>query len=209
MFTQIDEEGFILGEFENLVKNFPDRISNTIIDIGANDGITFSNSRALILKYPDLKCYFVEPNPICVEKLKSTYNKPQYKIYDFAIADYNGSTDLYCNGNHVTENDNGLLSTIIKEETKRWGDDEKWELVKVDVKKYPFSDVSFDFISIDAEGMDGAILKQIDLSNTYILCIEWNSNNDTFLEIDSYCKNFSMELLHKNTTNLIYKKNPK
>jgi FkbM family methyltransferase len=209
MFTQIDEEKFIIEVFDNLIKNFPNKISNTILDIGANDGITLSNTRALILKYPELQCYFVEPNPICNNKLKSVYDKPQYKIYDFAIGDYEGSSDLYCNGSHITENDNGLLSTIIKEETKRWGNKEKWELVKVDVKKYPFHDIHFDFISIDAEGMDEAILKQIDLSKTYILCIEWNSKHESFLEIDSYCRKFSMELLHKNSTNLIYNKYPK
>lgn len=208
MFTQIDEESFILSEFENLLINFPDRLSNTILDIGANDGITLSNTRALLLKYPHLRCYFVEPNPICNQKLKILYNDPRYKVHDFAIGNYDGITDLYCNGNHIGENDTGLLSTIIENETKRWGNNEKWELVSVDVKKYPFSDVHFDFISIDAEGMDLDILKQIDLSRTYLLCIEWNSNQNVFSEIDLYCKSFSMHLLHKNSVNLIYKKNP-
>jgi FkbM family methyltransferase len=208
MFTQLDEEKFIIEKFENLIENFSDKISNRILDIGANDGITLSNTRALILKYPDLQCYFVEPNPICNKKLISVYNKPQYKIFDFAIADYDGNTNLYCNGSHITENDNGLLSTILLDETKRWGENEKWELVEVEVKKYPFVDVNFDFISIDAEGMDEIIVKQIDLTRTYIVCIEWNSNEDTFNIINSYCTSFSMRLLHKNGINLIYVKNP-
>ena len=209
MFTQLDEEKFIIEEFDNLIEKFSDKISNRILDIGANDGITLSNTRALILKYPDLQCYFVEPNPICNKKLISVYNEPQYKIFDFAIADYDGNTNLYCNGSHITENDNGLLSTILPTETKRWGDNEKWDLVNIEVKKYPFNDISFDMISIDAEGMDEIILKQIDLSNTYIVCVEWNSNEQVFENIDSYCRSFSMNLLHKNSINLIYVKYPK
>ena len=100
------------------------------------------------------------------------------------------------------------MSTILPDETKRWGENEKWELVEVEVKKYPFIDVDFDFISIDAEGMDEIILKQIDLTRTYIMCIEWNSNEDTFNSINSYCTSFSMRILHQNGINLIYVKDP-
>lgn len=208
MYSQLGEDDIILDYYKALKNGHSSKLSNNILDVGANDGLTLSNTREIINLYPEIKCYFVEPNPICNKKLKELYANSSHEIYDFAIGDYNGSTQLYCNGSHITNNDNGLLSTILPDETKRWGENEKWELVEVEVKKYPFIDIDFDFISIDAEGMDEIILKQIDLTRTYIMCIEWNSNEDTFNSINSYCTSFSMRILHQNGINLIYVKDP-
>ncbi len=206
MYSQLGEDEIILEHFIELKEKYPSFLSNNILDIGANDGITISNTRAIILKYKDVKGYFVEPNPICFERLKKLYGG-SHNIYDFAISDKDERMQMYCNGNHLSSEDNGLLSTLVLEETKRWGD-EKWDLVEVEVKKYPFGELDFDFISIDTEGMDEIILFQIDLSKTWILCIEWNSNQERKISIDDYCKKFSMNLLHENGINLIYSKTP-
>jgi FkbM family methyltransferase len=206
MYSQLGEDKIILKYFESFKEKYGSFLSNNILDIGANDGITISNTRALILKYGEIKGYFVEPNPICFEKLRDLYGE-SHNIYNFAISDIEGRMEMYCNGSHLSSSDNGLLSTLVLEETKRWGD-EKWDLIEVDVKKYPFGEINFDFISIDTEGMDETILFQIDLSKTWMLCIEWNSNQERKNTIDNYCKKFSMNLLHENDINLIYTKTP-
>ena len=206
MYSQQGEDEIILERFSYLKKKYSSFLSNNILDVGANDGITISNTRSLILKYSDIKGYFVEPNPVCFEKLKKLYGD-SHNIYDFAISDVDGQMKMYCNGSHLSSEDNGLLSTLIWNETKRWGD-EKWDIISVNVKKYPFKNLDFDFISIDAEGMDETILFQIDLSKTWILCIEWNSNQERKNSIDDYCNKFDMNILYENGTNLIYGKIP-
>ena len=203
MYSQIDEEKVILDYYKIIKSKNGLKFSNKILDIGANDGETLSNTRGLIIEYPEIVGYFVEPNPESFEKLQKLYYK-NHNLYNFAISDVDGKLEMYCNGSHITDNDRGLLSTLIYSETERW-QDEKWEKKIVDSKKYPFHDVNFDFISIDAEGMDEIILSQIDLSNTHILCIEWNSIEERKKNIDEYCQKFSMSILHQNSTNLIYK----
>ncbi len=206
MYSQLGEDEIILKYFGDFKEKYGSVLSDNLLDIGADDGITISNTRALILKYEEIKGYFVEPNPICFEKLNELYGE-SHNIYNFAISDSEGRMEMYCNGSHLSSADNGLLSTLVLEETKRWGD-EKWDLIEVDVKKYPFGEIDFDFISIDTEGMDETILFQIDLSKTWMLCIEWNSNQERKNTIDNYCKKSSMNLLHENDINLIYTKIP-
>ena len=138
MYSQLNEEEIILDYFSEAKKN---RIflSGNILDIGANDGVTLSNTRALILKYPEIKGYFVEPNPECFSRLKTLYDKNQ-ELYFFAIGETNGKLPMYCNKHHISSADIGLLSTLIHKETQRWGD-EKWEIIDVDVVRYPFNDI--------------------------------------------------------------------
>lgn len=206
MYSQLDEDDVILSFYRNLREKYPEFLSNKILDIGANDGETISNTRALIINYPDITGYFVEPNPACYKKLSSLYTD-KHMLFDFAIGDKDGVSQMYCNGHHLSSNDVGLLSTILEKETKRWGN-EKWEAVEVEVKKYPFGSINFDFISIDAEGMDEIILPQINLEKTWIICIEWNSEPQREIFFNDYCSKYSLDLIHKNSINLIYGKHP-
>jgi|LakMenEpi03Aug12_release.lakeMendotaPanAssembly.Ray.scaffolds.fasta_scaffold23679_5 FkbM family methyltransferase len=203
MYTQLDEEHYILNSYEQLV-NGSVELTGNILDIGSNDGETISNTRALLLKYPHLICYFVEPNPHAFKKLESMYSKSHHKLFNYAIGEVNGSATLYCNSHHLSEKDTGLLSTIIESELDRWGENETWQQIKVDVLKYPFSQIDFDFISIDTEGMDEKILKQINLTKTKILCIEWNSIAEVKSTIAEYCSQFGLKLIHENSINLIF-----
>ena len=59
---------------------------------------------------------------------------------------------------------------------------------------------TFDFISIDAEGLDLDILRQIDLSNTRMVCVEWNGKQKE--EFIAACPGF--RLIHENGENLIF-----
>lgn len=59
---------------------------------------------------------------------------------------------------------------------------------------------SFDFISIDAEGMDLIILKQIDLTKVKLICLECGPHE---VEMRQYCEGFGMKQIHRNFENLI------
>ncbi len=176
------------------------------LDIGANDGVTFSNTRLLAQKFPQYTGFFVEPHPEAFKRLVEVYKDDftNHKFFNYAIGDKDGSTTMYLNGSHLKTGDVGLLSTLIDTEKERWKDTEQWEEVQVDVKAYPFSNEKFDFISIDAEGYDEAILRQIDLSHTYLLCIEWNSKLDVRERISEYCAKFGLQQYFQSTENLVF-----
>lgn len=199
-YSQNNEQQIILDYFGDKV--------GTLLDIGANDGITLSNSRKLIENgwVADL----VEPAPGPFEMLQRLYEgHPLAKIHDFAIADFTGIETLFESGEHLTVNDRGLLSSLSFEETSKWGASANFN--PVDVCCFTFADFqkqygrsNYDFITIDAEGYDLKILKQIDLkkTGTSLVCVEWNGKE--FEEFDTYLAGFGMKLIAKNAENLIY-----
>jgi hypothetical protein len=62
----------------------------------------------------------------------------------------------------------------------------------------------FDFITIDAEGYDLEILRQIDLTDTKLLCIEWNTNDQAKGQILEYTIKFGMnKIIYVSGENLL------
>jgi hypothetical protein len=61
---------------------------------------------------------------------------------------------------------------------------------------------SFDFISLDIEGDELNVLPDIDLSETKLVCIEFNGKQDLKTEYEKYLSGF--KLLYTSGENLIY-----
>jgi len=61
----------------------------------------------------------------------------------------------------------------------------------------------FDFITIDAEGMDYEILSQINLNEVgcKLICVEHNGKD--IEKFKSYCQSFGMKEISRNGENLI------
>lgn len=200
-------------EQEVILNFFKQSIQGNFLDIGANDGETLSNTRALALK--GWGGVVVEPTRVAFSKLSNLYsNNESVLCVNCAIGNKKQKTKINVNGNHIGEHDTGLLSTVKDEEKTRWKG-EIWETEEIDMVTYQnlisivegaTNDVgfTFDFISIDAEGCDIDILKQIDLRLVRMVCIEWNSVYETYQAIDAICESFGMKLYYKNAENLIY-----
>jgi len=182
-----------------------------LLDIGANDGITLSNSRLLIES--EWSAYLIEPSPKAFNKLMVNLigNSENTVPLNFAIGTENGKATLYESNEHLTKNDIALLSSLNEAETKRWKN-QKFKGVEVDVLTFEsflflFEEIAnIDFISIDAEGLDLDILKQINLTglNVKCLCIEHNSNNQVRAEIIEYCLQHGLNnILLENSENII------
>lgn len=169
--SQNQEEHFITRFFKDYV--------GTFLDIGSNDGETLSNTRALALN--GWKGVCVEPDPRAFEKLLALYaTSNDVFCYPFAIGTESGTQTFYSSGTHLKNGDTGLLSTLKPTELKRWKD-EAFKTIDAEVLTWEDFDeltpyATYDFVSIDAEGMDLEILKQMDLKGmeTKLLCIEWN-----------------------------------
>ncbi len=192
MYTQNDEEKYILEYFKNQI--------GTFLDIGANDGKTFSNIAALVDN--GWKGYCVEPSQQVYSKLVENYKDNLNVVcIQAVISDSNGTvTFLECN--------DGMLSTLNAELTTVWKH-ASYTNTTVDAITYKellkrCTDSSFDFISIDAEGQDWKILQQIDLTDVKMVCIEYTAGK--FQDFVDYCKRFGMHKIMHNGENVIMAK---
>ncbi|NIW53659.1 MAG: hypothetical protein GWN17_15895, partial [Candidatus Korarchaeota archaeon] len=108
---------FSQGEEENVVLDYFGKYKGHLVDIGANDGETFSNSRQLILNGWSADLY--EPGP-AFEKLEKLYKGNELvELHNVAIGSESGKGTLNVNSSHIKD-DVGLLSTLHPEEMKRW-----------------------------------------------------------------------------------------
>lgn len=197
MYSQNNEQEIILNYFCDS--------TGTVLDIGANDGITFSNSRALIER--GWKATLVEPSPIAYKKLSAQYHQHAYVITcECAIATSTGMVTLHDSDEHCGAH--GLVSTIVPSEITRWQSTQTF--TSVEVPAYSFDDFylmtgvqQYDFISIDAEGLDYEILSQINLTQLgcKMVCVEHNGKEiEKYVE---YCERYGMKELARNAENLI------
>jgi FkbM family methyltransferase len=197
------------NEQEIILKYFNNQPLGSFLDIGANDGQTLSNSRALALSGWSGVC--VEPAPDPFQKLETLYEGSKVLVFECAIGKENAKMPFHISGTHLHKGDSGLLSTLEPDEMKRWQGTEQFIESEVEVftwgSFYAGCGVeTFDFISIDAEGLDLFILSQMNLTNmqTKLVCIEWNHNAQLKSAFHSIFKSFGMRLIHMNFENLIY-----
>jgi len=201
-FSQNNEQEIILEYFKN-------QLGGSFLDIGANDGQTLSNSRALALSGWSGVC--VEPAPDPFQKLEKLYEGSKVLVFECAIGKADGRMPFHISGTHLHKGDSGLLSTLEPEEIKRWQGTEQFIESEVEVFTWPTFYQScgvqtFDFISIDAEGLDLFILKEMNLKEmaTKLVCVEWNNNSKMKLAFNSILRSYGMRLMHVNFENLIY-----
>ena len=206
MYSQNNEEQVIYDYFANKTKS----IHHILLDIGANDGRTFSNSLRLI----ELGWYavLVEPSERAQQALQALHgHNPRVHLIKAAIGLETGTATLHESGHHLPDkSDHALLSSLKPEETERWRR-ARVEFTDVEVDVITYQELlqrcgytGFDFITIDAEGMDLEILVQIDLSHTGLLCIEWNSNHEVREQVLNYCQHYGLtKVLYTNAENLI------
>ena len=205
MYSQNGEDRIIQDYFGNFQGN--------ILDIGANDGVTFSNSRLLIEN--GWIGTLLEPSETAFSKLQELYKNDKYTIaYNCGIANETGNQEFWDSASHLPSgNDIALLSSVPSRLTERWKNSVAFNPTKAFF--YTFEDFElfylgeneeFQVISIDAEGYDYDILKQINLAKyqTKLLCIEWNSNSDLLHSYTEYCNQFGMNELYRNEENLIF-----
>lgn len=177
-YSQNDEQQHIVNYFGNKPHH--------LLDIGANDGVTFSNSRYL-LEHLNWSGLLIEPSPTAFKKLNGLYkDNDLVECLNVAIANEKGRIDFYDMGEHVGKGDTSLLSTAVQSETSRWNG---VQFNKVKVKAVTYADIidTYDFITIDCEGLDLDVLRQIDLKHTSLVCIEHNSVREVRNAIIDYC----------------------
>lgn len=204
-YSQYGEQQIITDYFKGFI--------GTLLDLGANDGVTFSNSRALL----ELGWFgvLVEPSEKTFKELKKNCGHFPVQLHKVGIADYCGTAEFFESGSLISESDYSLVSSMNEPETERWKKKSKPEdpIVEFTKTKIPVIDFktllknsrcdNFDFITIDVEGMEVEILKQMDLKGLgcKMICLEYN-NKPEIAEI--YDKLIPFPVHYKNRTNIIY-----
>jgi len=151
-YSQIGQDEWVHSYFGKNYKGF-------FIDIGANDGISISNTYALEL---------LGWNGICIDaninyKKILSKNRPNSICIISAILNYNG----YC---HITNND--MLSCIDENNTMK-----NMTCLTLDtlLKRYKIQN-KIDYLSIDVEGSELNVLKGINFENYDIKLITIEHN---------------------------------
>lgn len=176
MFSQNQEEQWIIDYFGDEV--------GTLLDLGANDGETLSNSRAAILR--GWSGVLVEASPTAFSRLRSLYGyQENVELHNVAVCARSGKMILHESGPHLKEGDVGLLSTLVVAERDKWAPTTHFTPAWVEcvtvmdlLKRSRFA--SFDLITMDIEGMDETALVQMDLTSMGVrmLIIENNVDMD-------------------------------
>lgn len=180
----------------------------TLLDIGANDGITFSNGYDLIMM--GWEAHLLEPGKTCGDLFLLHKDNPRVHVYNYGISTEDAEFVFYESGAHVKGGtDSGLVSTIYPVEKLKWAGVE-FEDTKALFSTFSMfqsvAESNYDFISIDCEGSDWDILQQINLTEVgcKCLCIEWNSDPVLKAKYTNYVKPFRLRLIHQNAENLIF-----
>lgn len=201
-YSQNNEEKIILDFFKER--------TGCLLDIGANDGKTLSNSLALIER--GWVGTLVEVSPTVFPRLKEFHGgNSNLTLLQYAIGQYNSTAKLYDSGELLGSGDVALVSSLLPKETERWTSlNMPFNEVEVEVIDFnkllsltPYQ--KYKFITIDIEGMEVYVVPQIDFDEleTEMAIIEWNGNQPEFYDqimVDKY----KFSLIHINGENRIY-----
>lgn len=198
MYSQSNEEQVILDYFKGFV--------GTFVSLGENDGMTFSNVRALAER--GWSGIMIEPDPEAFSRLEKLYL--EYKglyTYNYAIGDHNGKKILQKSSSLLKNGDTGLVSTFNASEMERFKSVVSYTPIEVQYYTWKtalnrWSIQKFDMISMDIEGDELKVLPDMDLSQTKLICIEHNGRQDLKLEYEKYLEGF--KLIYTSAENLIY-----
>jgi FkbM family methyltransferase len=195
---------------QQLIQQYFGEAKGTVLDIGANDGKTLSNSLACIER--GWAATLVEPSEKCFGKLTELHNgNSNVECFRVAIADKCADLEFHESGEHAKQyygENHSLLSSLKKEETKKWTSEVFTPTV---VKAIDFETLireskfkEWSLISIDAEGFDWEILIQINLNAVRCNMLIVENNGAEQGKYIKYCEGFGMRLYSTTPQNLIF-----
>lgn len=158
---------------------FSDQPNGRLLDIGAYDGVTLSNSRALLER--GWGGVLVEPEPHAFIKLFALYQgREDVQLVNAAVG-----TAFYMSRFWHTED---LVSTTIEAHHEKWRraakyDGQYWVAV-VPIDRF-FVDSEFDFVTVDVEGSSAELaLRMLDYGwCPRVLCVEHDGEFERLIEV--------------------------
>jgi FkbM family methyltransferase len=137
----------------------------TFMQIGAFDGVGDDDLRELVARYK-LRGVLVEPQPAAFARLQQTYaNEPQVKLLQAAIAERDGSRELFCKRGEAS-----MVASFQRDHLRRHGvadheiESQRVACHTVESAMRAAGLERIDLLQIDAEGYDWQIIRSIDFS---------------------------------------------
>jgi len=156
-FSQYGQDKWVIEEI------LPNKKEGVFVDIGAHDGMAYSNTYILESNY-NWSGLAVEPIPEVYDKLKSTRN---CHTVNACVAESTGKRVFRINTGY-NEMLSGLVNEYHPQHLERISEDEFRE---VEVSCFSFNDLlkkfeinSVDYLNIDVEGAEYSILSNIDFN---------------------------------------------
>lgn len=198
MYSQNNEESIILSLTGD---------NGTFIDIGAYDGVTFSNTRALLDK--GWRGYLIEPSPSVIPALWKNMKDFHHRVVIIESAltpSYDGEIELHDSGGDA------VSTTLISHRTK-WSNHATFttSTVKAISIETLFNRTRYgcDFINIDVEGGNLDILLSLPmqkLNKLSLVCVEHDYHYDKMI---NFMKGYGFAEVHRNGENLIFHRDVK
>ena len=199
-YSQNNEQEIILDYLRGKV--------GTFLDLGANDGVTLSNTRALAeIGWSGV---LIEASPQAFKRLQENYTDPlKHHLYNFAIGSFNGIVEFNESGSLLGNDDVALVSTLNESEMNRFKKVVHYE--KVEAKCLTWEAFihgcpvkHFQFISMDIEGSELEVIPFMDFSATELFCVETNSSVDKEKEILKYTSKYGLKnVIYRSGENII------
>ncbi len=190
------------NEAETVIKYFNGRIGN-LLDIGAQDGEYLSNSYDLIQL--GWSASLLEPLSGTFEKIVRLHKgNDKVSAYNFGIDTSTGVKPFYASGGSV-------INVLDKSLLDKWGYEMEYETT---AQFYTWTESglstnTYNFITMDCEGLDFDILTQMDLTaiGCECICVEQGNDPVNYERIKKYCADHGLtkELLY-NFENVILAK---
>jgi FkbM family methyltransferase len=206
-YSQHGEQKIILDYFKDIDVN-----NLRFLDIGANDGVSFSNTYALALS--GWSGALIEPSKMAFDKLEENYKENKsVNLYNVGISNKTEKMKFYESRNWVNADAPVSVLSSLDESHKDKFIGMNWEETQCDFvtwidfkNKYGINSEAFDFISIDCEGHDLIVLDQIKeiLDRTKIVCVESSNSQDS--NLNNILKSNGFELMNETQDNSIYRK---
>ena len=207
-YSQNGEQKIILDFFKG-----EDYRKNKFLDIGANDGISFSNTHSLSLLGWEGIC--IEPTQTAFLKLQNLYrNNKKIKCINAGISNKTEVVKIHESMNWVSSSaPQGILSTLYSDNKTRF---EGMEWKESEVILYTYSDIEllydledkvYDFINIDVEGHELIVLDQISeiMSRCRLICLEKTNNLDQNKLLEDKLTLFGFSVVGITVDNIIAK----
>lgn len=193
MFSQRDEEKYILEYFKDFTGSF--------LDLGAYDGKTFSNTHQLALN--NWKGVCVEASPSLHSALSNLYkNNLNIKIVKKGVGVMNGVLPFYdFNGD--------AIGSFDRTHADKWARNTKTPYKIIDVEVISLDELlleighDFNFINIDVEGWSQVVLQHLPfekLIGLKMICVEYDNQLSNILQ---FMNKQGFTLLHKTSENIL------
>jgi len=187
VYSQHDEERFICDYFGG-------KDEGRFLDIGAADGVCFSNTKAL---HKRGWCgVAVEPSPNFCESLRAM---DRITVVEAALCDTDGPVELY----HTYD----FVSTMNEGHSRKWAELADYQLITVAGISWSSllrdCGCDFDFMNLDIEGDNIKVLRRIPsvyLERLLCVCIEYD---DDIPAVESLLSPYGFGILHTTGENVV------